>query len=155
MADPVVRITTRSHFSSAHRLHNDARDAAWNRDVFGKCNNPYAHGHTYELEVTVEGPVDRESGWILDFGDLKRIVAEKVVKKCDLRNLNRDVPFLSGVNPTAENIAVKIWEELSGNVAPARLVRVVLHETERNKVIFTGPEARGDGETPAIEACEP
>jgi len=140
MADPVVRITTSSHFSSAHRLHNDARDPAWNRDVFGKCNNPHAHGHTYELEVTVEGPVDPATGWILDFGDLKRIVAEKVVKKCDLKNLNSDVPFLRGVNPTAENIAVRIWEELAGCFAPGRLVRVVLHETERNKVVYTGPE---------------
>ena len=145
MADPVVRITTSSHFSSAHRLHNDSRDAAWNRDVFGKCNNPHAHGHTYELEVTVEGPVDPATGWILDFGDLKRIVAEKVVKKCDLRNLNSDVLFLRGVNPTAENIAVRIWDELAECVAPARLVRVVLHETERNKVVYTGPESREPG----------
>jgi len=158
MADPVVRITTSSHFSSAHRLHNDARDPAWNRDVFGKCNNPHAHGHTYELEVTVEGPVDPATGWILDFGVLKRIVAEKVVKKCDLKNLNSDVPFLRGVNPTAENIAVRIWDELAGDVAPARLVRIVLHETERNKVVYTGPEprgARGDRETPAIRSCAP
>jgi 6-pyruvoyltetrahydropterin/6-carboxytetrahydropterin synthase len=137
--DPVVRITSRGHFSAAHRLHNEARDDAWNRTVFGKCNNPHGHGHTYELEVTLEGAVDPDTGWILDFGDLKRIVAEKVIRKCDLKNLNTDVPFLSGVNPTAENIAVRIWNELAGEVAPARLVRVVLHETERNKVVYTGP----------------
>jgi 6-pyruvoyltetrahydropterin/6-carboxytetrahydropterin synthase len=137
--DPLVRITSRAHFSTAHRLHNEARDEGWNQAVFGKCNNPYGHGHTYELEVTVEGAVDPQTGWILDFGDLRRIVSEKVIRKCDLRNLNTDVPFLSGVNPTAENIAVKIWDELAPHVGPARLVRVVLHETERNKVVYTGP----------------
>jgi 6-pyruvoyltetrahydropterin/6-carboxytetrahydropterin synthase len=138
-AEPVVRITSHAHFSSGHRLHNDARDAAWNQQVFGKCDNPHGHGHTYALEVTVEGPIDPEKGWTLDFGDLKRIVSDKVVKACDRKNLNSDVPFLKDVNPTAENIAVKIWGELQGEVAPARLVRVVLHETERNKVVYTGP----------------
>jgi 6-pyruvoyltetrahydropterin/6-carboxytetrahydropterin synthase len=136
---PLVRITSRAHFSASHRLHNPARDAGWNRSVFGKCDNPFGHGHTYELEVSVEGTVDPETGWVLDFADLKRIVAEKVIRKCDLRNLNTDVPFLSGINPTAENIAVKVWDELAPEVAPARLVRIVLCETERNKVIYTGP----------------
>jgi 6-pyruvoyltetrahydropterin/6-carboxytetrahydropterin synthase len=138
-APPLVRITSRSHFSAAHRLHNDRRDGEWNRTVFGKCNNPHGHGHTYELEVTVEGDVDPDTGWVLDFGDLKRIVSERVIRACDLRNLNTDVPFLSGVIPTAENIAVKVWEQLEGEVAPARLVRVVVHETERNRVVYTGP----------------
>ncbi len=137
--EPLVRITSRTHFSAAHRLHNEARDEGWNQAVFGKCNNPHGHGHTYELEVTVEGPVDPERGWILDFAELKRIVTEKIVRRCDLKNLNSDVPFLSGVNPTAENLAVRIWGELEGAVTPGRLVRVVLHETERNKVIYTGP----------------
>lgn len=137
---PRVRITNRTHFSAAHRLHNEARDADWNRQVFDKCNNPHGHGHTYGLEVTVEGPVQDETGWVIDFKELKRIVAEKVVRKCDTRNLNVDVPFLAGVNPTAENLAVKFWEELAGEVAPARLVRIVLHETERNKAIYTGPD---------------
>lgn len=141
MTDPLVRITTQTHFSSAHRLHSDDHDAEWNRRVFGKCNNPHAHGHTYGLEVTVEGPVRPETGWVMDFGDLKRVVAEKVVRACDLKNLNVDVPFLAGVNPTAENIAVKIWDVLSPAVAPARLVRVVLHETERNKAVYEGPGA--------------
>jgi len=136
---PAVRITTHTHFSSAHRLHNEAKDAEWNRRVFDKCNNPFGHGHTYGLEVTVEGPVDPEKGWVIDFADLKRIVAERVVRACDRRNLNTDVAFLAGVNPTAENIAVRIWDELEGQFAPARLVRIVLHETERNRVAYTGP----------------
>ena len=135
---PVVRITSYAHFSAGHRLHNPERDPEWNQRVFQKCDNPHGHGHTYEIEVTVEGTIDPDKGWILDFADLKRIVSEKVVKKCDLKNLNVDVPFLKGVNPTAENIAVRIWEELEGEVAPGRLVRVVLHETERNRVVYTG-----------------
>ncbi len=139
--EPVVRITTSAHFSAAHRLHNEARDSAWNRTVFGKCNNPFSHGHTYGLEVTVEGPVDPEKGWVLDFADLRRIVTEKIVRRCDLKNLNTDVPFLQGINPTAENIAVKFWEELQREFAPAHLVRIVLHETDRNKVVYTGPES--------------
>jgi 6-pyruvoyltetrahydropterin/6-carboxytetrahydropterin synthase len=135
---PLTRITSSATFSAAHRLHNPGRDEEWNRTVFGKCNNPHGHGHTYGLEVTVEGPIDPEKGWVVDFSDLKRIVAERVVRKCDCRNLNSDVDFLAGVIPTAENLAVRIWEELAPHVAPARLVQVVLHETERNKVVYGG-----------------
>ena len=142
-SEPSVRITNRAHFSAAHRLHNDARDAEWNRRIFDKCNNPHGHGHTYSLEVTVEGPVDPEKGWVLDFKDLKRIVTERVVKLCDCRNLNVDVPFLKDINPTAENLAVCFWKELEGDVSPGRLVRLVLHETERNKVVYTGPCGTG------------
>ena len=140
--EPAVRITTHAHFSAAHRLHNDARDEDWNRRVFGKCANPHAHGHTYGVEVTVEGPVHPDTGWVMDFADLKRVVNERVVQPCDLRNLNTDVPFLAGVNPTAENIALRMWDELAPAVSPARLVRVVVHETERNRAIV---ERRGPG----------
>ena len=135
---PLTRITSRVHFSAAHRLHNDAFDEEWNRTVFDKCNSPFGHGHTYALEVTLEGPLLPETGWVMDFKDLKRIVTDRVVKPCDCRNLNCDVPFLLGVNPTAENLVVKFWEVLEPEVAPARLVRLVLHETERNKVVYTG-----------------
>lgn len=136
---PTVRITSTSHFSAAHRLNNDAREPEWNRRVFDKCNNPFGHGHTYSLEVTVEGAIDEEKGWILDFKDVKRIVSERIVKRCDCRNLNTDVPFLRNINPTAENLAVAFWKELKDQVSPGKLVRLVLHETERNKVIYTGP----------------
>jgi len=137
-ARPLTRITSSATFSSAHRLHNPERDDEWNRATFGKCNNPFGHGHTYTLEVTVEGPVDPEKGWVVDFSVLKHVVDERVVRKCDCRNLNSDVDFLRGVIPTAENLAVRFWDELAPHVAPARLVRLVLHETERNKVVYTG-----------------
>lgn len=138
-APPRTRITTTAHFSAAHRLHNEERDDEWNRRVFDKCNSPFGHGHTYVVEITVEGPVQEETGWVVDFKDLKRVVEERIVRPCDLKNLNVDVPFLQGTNPTAENLAIRFWEEIAPAVAPSRLVRVVLHETERNKVVYTGP----------------
>lgn len=137
-ARPLTRITSSATFSSAHRLHNPERDDEWNRATFGKCNNPHGHGHTYGIEVTVEGPVDPVTGWVMDFAELKRIVSERVVRKCDCRNLNVDVDFLAGAIPTAEILAIRFWEEIAPHVAPARIVELVLHETERNKVVYRG-----------------
>jgi len=133
-----VRLVSGSHFSAAHRLHREDWDEEANRRVFDKCNNPNGHGHTYLLEVTVEGEIDPESGYVMDFSDLKRAIVENVIRRVDRKHLNFDVDFLSGVNPTAENIAVKIWRELESRVAPARLVRVSLNETEKNRVVYEG-----------------
>lgn len=133
-----VRLVSSAYFSAAHRLHRDDWDAETNRRVFEKCNNPHAHGHTYGLEVTVEGEVDPDAGWVMDFGKLKRAVDEHVVRKLDRRHLNFDVDFLAGRNPTAENIVIGIWGELRGRVAPAKLVRIVLNETEKNRVVYEG-----------------
>ena len=133
-----VRLVSSSHFSAAHRLHRADWDEETNRRVFDKCNNPNGHGHTYALEVTVEGEVDPETGYVMDFGALKRVVHENVIRRVDRRHLNFDVDFLSGVNLTAENIAVGIWRELQGRLAPARLVRVTLDETEKNRVVYEG-----------------
>jgi 6-pyruvoyltetrahydropterin/6-carboxytetrahydropterin synthase len=136
-----VRIVSGAHFSAAHRLYREDWDEETNQRVFDKCSNANGHGHTYELEVAVEGEIDPETGYVMDFGNLKRIVQSSVIAQVDRRHLNFDVPFLSGVNPTAENITVAIWEQLLPRVAPARLVRVTLHETARNKVVYEG-EAR-------------
>jgi 6-pyruvoyltetrahydropterin/6-carboxytetrahydropterin synthase len=135
-----VRLISGAHFSAAHRLHREDWDEETNRRVFDKCNNVHGHGHTYELEVTVEGEIDPETGYVMDFGDLKRSVHEHVVRRLDRRHLNYDVDFLSGVNPTAENIAVRIWEQLQARVKPARLVRISLNETEKNRVVYEGVE---------------
>ena len=113
-----MRLVSSSHFSAAHRLHREDWDEATNRRVFDKCNNPNGHGHTYGLEVTVEGEIDPETGYVMDFGDLKRAVEENVIRRLDRRHLNFDVDFLAGVNPTAENIAVGIWRQLAAKVAP-------------------------------------
>ena len=133
-----VRLVSSSHFSAAHRLHREDWDEEVNRRVFDKCNNPNGHGHTYGLEVTVEGEIDPETGYVMDFGVLKKTVHEHVIRRLDRRNLNFDVDFLFGVNPTAENIAVGIWRLLESRVAPARLVRVALDETEKNRVVYEG-----------------
>jgi 6-pyruvoyltetrahydropterin/6-carboxytetrahydropterin synthase len=133
-----VRLVSGSHFSAAHRLHREDWDEETNRRVFEKCNNPGGHGHTYELEVTVEGEIDPETGYVMDFAKLKHTVAERVLARLDRRHLNFDVDFLAGRNPTAENIVIGIWGQLEGCVAPARLVRVALNETEKNRVIYEG-----------------
>jgi len=134
-----VRLVSGAHFSAAHRLHRDDWDEETNQRVFAKCNNPHGHGHTYELEVTVEGEIDPETGYVMDFGELKRAVRDHVIRRLDRRHLNYDVDFLAGTNPTAENIAVGIWKQLEGAVSPGRLVRIALNETEKNRVVLEGP----------------
>src|SRR5262245_31649659 len=136
-----VRLVSGSHFSAAHRLHRDDWDEATNQRIFDRCNNPHGHGHTYGLEVTVEGEINPETGYVMDFGDLKRTVQDAVIHRLDRRHLNFDVDFLKGVNPTAENIAMAIWRQLEARVSPARLVRVALQETERNAVVYEGGRA--------------
>ena len=133
-----VRVVSASHFSAAHRLHREDWDEETNRRVFEKCNNPHGHGHTYGLEVTVEGEIDPETGYVMDFAKLKRAVEEHVLSRLDRHHLNFDVDFLAGRNPTAENIVIGIWGQLEGRVAPARLVRVALNETEKNRVVYEG-----------------
>ncbi len=128
-------------FAAAHRLYREDWDEETNRRVFDKCANPNGHGHTYGLEVTVEGGIDPETGYVMDFGDLKRAIAENVIARVDRRHLNFDVDFLRGINPTAENIAVGIWRQLESKVAPGRLVRVTLDETEKNRVVYEGGRA--------------
>ncbi len=128
-----VSLTVKVYFEAAHRLHNPARDEAWNRSTYGKCNNPHGHGHNYVLEVTVEGPVDPETGYVMDMKRLKSLISETVVAHVDHRHLNHEVPWLEGLNPTAENLAVVFFRR----IAPAlpegvRLAAVAVHETERN-----------------------
>ena len=90
------------------------------------------------MEVTVQGEVDPGTGLVMNIRDLKRVIEECVLRPMDRRHLNYDVPFLSGANPTAENIATAIWRQLEGRVAPAELVRVTLNETEKNRVVYEG-----------------
>jgi 6-pyruvoyltetrahydropterin/6-carboxytetrahydropterin synthase len=135
---PIVRVTRRLHFSAAHRLHNPALGEAENREVFGLCNNPNWHGHNYEMDVTVEGEVDPATGYVLDLKRLKEVVEAGVVADLDHRNLNLDVPWLEGVLPSTENLVVAIWERLVSRIPQGRLVRLVLWETPRNYVEYSG-----------------
>ena len=134
---PTATVTRRVHFNAAHRLHNPALSDEENRALFGPCNNPNFHGHNYELDVSVTGEVDPVTGYVVDLGVVKRIVEERVVSYLDHRNLNLDIPEFAKRNPTAENIAVMIWQRLEGSL-PGRLARVVLWETPRNFVTYEG-----------------
>ncbi len=134
---PTVTVTRRVHFSAAHRLHDPNKSDEENREIFGLCNNPNYHGHNYELDVSVEGPIDVETGFVVDLGLVKRIVEERVLRHLDHKNLNVDVPELETLNPTTENIVVAIWRMLDG-AFPARLKKLVLWETPRNYVEYTG-----------------
>ncbi len=134
---PTVRVTRRVHFNAAHRLHTPSLSDAENVRLFGPCNNPNFHGHNYELDVTVEGPVDAGTGFVADLGAVKRIVEERVLARLDHRNLNLDVPEFRALNPTTENLVLVIWRLLEGHL-PGRLAKLVLWETPRNYVEYEG-----------------
>jgi 6-pyruvoyltetrahydropterin/6-carboxytetrahydropterin synthase len=131
-------VTRRVHFNAAHRLHNPARPDAWNRETFGPCNNPNYHGHNYELDVSVEGEISPETGYVMDLTELKRLVEELVLSRLDHRNLNVDVPWFAERIPTAENIAVVIWRELRSALPSHLTLRLRLWETPRNYVDYAG-----------------
>lgn len=136
---PRVRITRRLHFCAAHRLAREDWSEERNRRVFGDCANPNWHGHNYDLEVTVAGPVDEETGYVMDLGALKSLVNRLVVDDLDHSNLNLDVPWLEGIIPSTENLAVAIWERIVAHIpAPAALDRVVLWETPRQWAEYRG-----------------
>jgi 6-pyruvoyltetrahydropterin/6-carboxytetrahydropterin synthase len=142
-----VRVTRRLHFAAAHRLSRPDWSVERNRDVFGQCSHPNWHGHNYELDVTVEGDVDPETGFVLDLKALKSLVEERVIGDLDHRNLNLDVGWMDGLIPTTENLVVAIWDRLAREVpAEVELVRLVLYETPRNYVEYTGGADDGVGE---------
>ena len=134
-----VRVTRRVHFSAAHRLSRPDWDEAENVRVFGLCSNPNWHGHNYELDVTVDGEIDPDTGYVMDLKVLRDLVQERVIEDLDHRNLNLDVGWMEGLNPTTENLVVAIWERLVDRMPDGvDLVRLVLYETPRNRVEYTG-----------------
>jgi 6-pyruvoyltetrahydropterin/6-carboxytetrahydropterin synthase len=135
---PRVRVTRRVHFSAAHRLSNPSLSDAENERLYGLCSNPNWHGHNYEMDVTVEGEIDPATGYVLDLKRLREVAEELVVGDLDHRNLNLDVPWLEGVIPSTENLVVAIWNRLAPEIPSGRLVRLVLWETPRNSVEYTG-----------------
>lgn len=135
----MTTVTRRYKFSASHRLHVSELSADGNRALYGKCNNPYGHGHDYILEVTAGGPVDPESGMVVSREDLDRLVRESVLRQFDGRNINVEVPdFVAGLVPTTENIALVIARELEQNWplylgdSLSSLVRIHIQETGRN-----------------------
>ena len=135
---PQVIATRRLKFNAAHRVHNPALSDERNVELFGKCNNPNWHGHNYTLDVSVQGEIDPTTGYVMDLAALKRVVEREVVDLVDHRNLNLDVPFMQGIIPTSENIVVAFWRVLEPHVAPARLVKLVMWETDNNSVEYAG-----------------
>ena len=144
MAEPIVEITRREEFSAAHRLHNPALSAEENRRLYGICNNENGHGHNYAFEVTVRGPVPSGTGMVMDLNRLMVILREEIVSVVDHKHLNHDVPFLSGIIPTAENVAVAFWARIEPGLRGfegCRLHRVRVYESRDNFVDYHGRSA--------------
>jgi 6-pyruvoyltetrahydropterin/6-carboxytetrahydropterin synthase len=135
---PIVRVTRRLHFSAGHRLHNPKLSDDENREIYGLCNNPSGHGHNYGLEVTLRGEVDPKTGYVFDLKRLRELVERVVLADVDHANLNVDVPWMVGIIPTAENIAVQVWRRLADELPAGMLERVVVSESERNLVEYRG-----------------
>lgn len=137
-----VFITRQVHFNSAHRLYNPTKSLAWNKKQYGLCTNPHWHGHNYVLEVTIKGQPDPVTGYIMDLAQLKHVLHEAVVDKCDHRNLNDEVPFLRGIIPSTENLVIAFWAQIAPRIpAPGQLHCVRLYETPRNYAEFFGPDS--------------
>ncbi len=133
-----VTVCRRAHFNAAHRLHNPAWDEKKNYDAFGICSRPNYHGHNYDLIVKVTGDIDPETGFVMDMNHLKRIIDKYIVKRFDHYNLNIDLKEFKNLNPTTENIAVIIYNILRAKISNKLDISIVLYETERNFVEYSG-----------------
>ncbi|VXB51113.1 6-carboxy-5,6,7,8-tetrahydropterin synthase [Flavobacterium sp. 9AF] len=131
-------VSRKAHFNAAHRLHIKDWSEEKNKLVFGKCNNPNYHGHNYELIVGVTGEINPETGFVIDVKILADLIKEHVEDVFDHKNLNLDVPEFKDLNPTAENIAVVIWNKLRPYLDSNMEIEVVLYETPRNYVTYKG-----------------
>lgn len=131
-------IIRRAVFSAAHRLHSDALSDDENRRLYDKCDNPHGHGHNYTIEVTVRGEIEPTTGMVINLTDLKAIIEEQLLQYLDHRNLNLEVPFLQGIVPTAENLAVACWHQLQAAMPADLLYEVKIHETENNFALYRG-----------------
>lgn len=131
-------LSRKAHFNAAHRLYRKDWTDEKNDQVFGKCNNPNFHGHNYELIVSVTGDIDLETGYVLDVKILTDIIKEEVEDAFDHKNLNLDVADFKDLNPTAENIAVVIWNKIRRRIQDTFDLEVVLYETPRNFVTYNG-----------------
>ena len=133
-----VTVSRKAHFNAAHRLYRKDWSMEKNDAVFGKCNNPNFHGHNYELIVSVTGKIDPETGFVVDVKILSDLIKEHIENAFDHKNLNVEVPEFQELNPTAENIAVVIWNKLRPYIKIKNDLEVVLYETPRNFVTYKG-----------------
>lgn len=138
MKSPNVYLTRKLHFNAAHRLHNPDLSDKENQEIFGPCNNANGHGHNYVIEITVMGSPNPKSGYVMDIKDIKELVEREVISQVDHKHLNMDVPWLKGINPTAENLAISFWNRLAPKFTSCKLYSIKLFETERNIVEYKG-----------------
>jgi len=131
-----VAVYRKEHFNAAHRIFNPKWDDVKNAEVFGKCSNPHYHGHNYELIVKVTGTPDPETGYVMDMKVLSKITTEEVIEKFDHKNLNLDTTYFRDLNPTAEHIAMVIYDLLRARIDARLDLQVRLYETERNFVEY-------------------
>ena len=142
----MVYLSRRYRFCASHRLHNEALSDEANLRIYGKCDSPFGHGHNYALEVTVEGPIDQETGMVYDLAALDALVEKEVLEPLDHTNLNLDVPIFRSQVPTTENVSVEIFHRLAdkvtggGPMGAARLARVRLEETSSNFFEYEGTQ---------------
>ncbi|PZX61106.1 6-pyruvoyltetrahydropterin/6-carboxytetrahydropterin synthase [Algoriphagus ratkowskyi] len=133
-----VSVFRKEHFNAAHRLHNAEWSDEKNQAAFGKCNNPHFHGHNYELIVKLRGETDTRTGYVYDMKLLSDLIKEHILSKLDHKNLNLDTDEFKELNPTAENIAVVIWNILREKIDRKLELTIRLYETERNFVEYDG-----------------
>jgi len=131
-----VAVFRKEHFNAAHRLYNPDWTDERNQEVFGKCNNPNWHGHNYELVVKLVGEPDPATGYVFDMKELSDLIKIHVLRKFDHKNLNLDTEEFKSINPTAENIAVVIYNVLREKIDRTLELKVILYETERNFVEY-------------------
>ena len=131
-----ISVFRKEHFCAAHRLNNPSWSEEKNYAVFGKCNNPNYHGHNYELNVKVTGEPAADTGFVIDLKYLSDLIKEMVIEKLDHKNLNLDVSEFENLNPTAENIAMVIYNILRNKIDSHLDLQVRLYETPRNFVEY-------------------
>ncbi len=134
----MVTVSRKAHFNAAHRLFRADWSDEKNKAIFGKCSNPNFHGHNYELIVSVTGKVDPETGFVIDVKVLKDLIKSEIEEAFDHKNLNIEVADFNELNPTAENIAIVIWNKLRPHIDTSNTFSVTLYETPRNFVSYSG-----------------
>ena len=133
-----VTVNRKAHFNAAHRLYRPEWSDEKNLAVFGKCSNPLYHGHNYDLTVSVTGEIDPLTGFVMDMKILKDLIRKEIEDQFDHKNLNEEVPEFKTINPTAENIVVVIWNKLRSKIDIEHDLSVILYETPRNFVSYSG-----------------
>ena len=133
-----ITICRKSHFNSAHKLYNKTWSKEKNLKVFGKCSYENFHGHNYELIVKLYGEINEDTGMLMDLSDLKKLIKNEVEEKLDHKNLNLDIDYFKDKITSTENLAIYIWNRLNDAINIECKLTVVLFETPRNFVEFSG-----------------